>query len=381
MKRRPLAALLVVLTAAFVSLGAQQKTLPDRLTDAEFWQLHETLSEPPGSFRSENLVSNETMFQWPIPELVKTVTPGNVYMGVAPDQNFTYMAALKPKMAFIVDIRRGNVLQHLMYKALFELSADRAEFLARLFSMSKLKNVTATSSPRELFDAVYLQKADQKLFEENTKTMLDLLIRKHGFKLSKSDEEQFTWIYNCFFTYGPDLTYQACESRNGFGGFSGGRFGGGFGAFRSYADLQLQTDASGANWAYMASDAAFRWMKDFEAKNLLVPVTGDFMGPKAIRAVGEYLKERGGVVGSFYLSNVEQYLFQTSTWNAFYANVATLPLDAGSQFIRSVPNSNITPAQPGARAASMLCSMKDQVAAFAAGQIASYWDVIKMSRQ
>jgi hypothetical protein len=37
-------------------------------------------------------------------------------------------------MAFIVDIRRGNMLELLLYKALFEISNDRAEFLSRLFS-------------------------------------------------------------------------------------------------------------------------------------------------------------------------------------------------------------------------------------------------------
>src|ERR1022692_640855 len=77
--------------------------LPAQLSDKEFWQLSKDLSEPPGYFRSENLVSNETMFQWVIPELTKTVAPGGVYLGVAPDQNFTYIVALRPKMAFIVD--------------------------------------------------------------------------------------------------------------------------------------------------------------------------------------------------------------------------------------------------------------------------------------
>ncbi|MBP8274898.1 MAG: hypothetical protein KAY59_10725, partial [Acidobacteria bacterium] len=78
----------VVLTAALLSAqtpaqtsmpapvaalaSASQRALPERLTDAEFWSLRDELSEPPGEFRSENLVSNETMYQWPIPELVKT---------------------------------------------------------------------------------------------------------------------------------------------------------------------------------------------------------------------------------------------------------------------------------------------------------------------
>ena len=358
------------------------RSLPDRLSDAEFWSLRDVLSEPPGEFRSENLVSNETMYQWPIPQLVKVVSPGAVYMGVAPDQNFTYLAALKPRIAFIVDIRRGNVLQHLLYKALFELSADRAEFAARLFSVPKPAGVTATTSARELFDAIYTEKADQQLFEANTRTVLDLLVDRHGYKLTSSDEEGLTWIYSCFFRFGPDLTYQACETaaqRPGYGGRGGFfRFGGGF---RSFADMQTQTDADGVNHAYLANDANFKWMKDFEARNLLVPVTGDFMGPKAIRAVGAWVRQHGAIVGTFYTSNVEQYLFQTARWGNFYNNVATLPVDNGSVFIRSVPNSHVTPAQPGARAASMLCSIKELIAAFDQGKIHSYFDVVRLSHQ
>lgn len=381
----------VVAPAAEPSL----RTVPAQLSDAEFWTMRDAMSEPPGEFRSENLVSNETMFQWPIPELVKTVSPGAVYMGVAPDQNFTYLAALKPTMAFIVDIRRGNVLQHLLYKALFELSADRAEFAARLFSMPKPAGITATSNARELFDAIYIQKADPTLFEANKRAVLDLLVTKHGFSLSAADQEQLNWIYSCFYNFGPDLTYQTCVPPPGIGGFGGGggfggrgggRFGGGFGggfggAFRSFADMQVQTDAAGAQHAYLATEANYQWMKDFEAKNLLVPVTGDFMGPKAIRAVGAWVREHGAIVGTFYTSNVEQYLFQSATWGNFYGNVATLPLDNGSVFIRSVPSNNVMPAQPGARAASMLCSIQDLVKAFAAGEIRGYSDVIRLSRQ
>ena len=373
-------------TATPAAAALQFKPMPDRLGDAEFWALRDALSEPAGEFRSENLVSNETMFQWPVPDLVKTVTPGTVYMGVAPDQNFTYLAALKPKIAFIVDIRRGNVLQHLLYKALFEMSADRAEFAARLFSVPTPSGITADSSARELFDGIYRQKSDAKLFEANKKAVMDLLTVKHGFNLNLADREQLDWIYNCFYTFGPDLTYQACETTTGrgfgggFGGRGGGRFGG-FGAFRSFADMQVQTDANGVNHAYLASEANYKWMKDFEAKNLLVPVTGDFMGPKAIKAVGAWVRDHGAIVGTFYTSNVEQYLFQSSTWGNFYENVAMLPVDAQSRLIRSVPSSHVMPAQPGARAASMLCSIKELVAAFDAGKIRGYQDVIRLSYQ
>ena len=111
-----------------------QEGMPQKLSDEAFWKMVTEFSEPNGFFRSDNFVSNEVTFQHVIPDLLRTVPPGGVYLGVGPDQNFTYIVALRPKVAFIVDIRRGNLLQHLMYKALIETSTDRADFLAKLFA-------------------------------------------------------------------------------------------------------------------------------------------------------------------------------------------------------------------------------------------------------
>src|SRR5713101_2006568 len=110
------------------------ETLPSQLTDQEFWKLSSEFSEPDGFFRSDNLLSNEIWLQRVIPDLTNTIKTPSVYMGVGPEQNFTYIAALRPKMVFLVDIRRGNLDLQLMYKALFEMSADRAEFVSKLFS-------------------------------------------------------------------------------------------------------------------------------------------------------------------------------------------------------------------------------------------------------
>src|SRR5262245_51879400 len=109
-------------------------TLPASLTDQEFWKLITDFSEPGGNFVFDMYMSNEETFQEILPDLLKRVQPGGVYLGVAPEQNFTYITALRPKMAFIIDIRRENMVEMLMYKALFEMSANRAEFLSRLFS-------------------------------------------------------------------------------------------------------------------------------------------------------------------------------------------------------------------------------------------------------
>ena len=131
-----------ILTAAFLAalgiggLSAGGRTplaadsLPVRLTDREFWKLVVDFSEPNGFFSSDNLLSNEAGFQKVILELLEMSKPGRVYLGVGPEQNSTYIVATRPSMVFIVDVRRGNLDLQLLYKALFELSVDRIEFVS-----------------------------------------------------------------------------------------------------------------------------------------------------------------------------------------------------------------------------------------------------------
>src|SRR6478672_8237653 len=119
----------IIVRPAPAALGVPlaAEALPATISDAEFWKLIGELSEPDGSFPFDNLLSNETTIQSVIPTLQQKVQSGGAYLGVGPEQNFTYIAAVKPRIAFIIDIRRQNLVGHLMYKALFELSANRAE--------------------------------------------------------------------------------------------------------------------------------------------------------------------------------------------------------------------------------------------------------------
>src|SRR5262245_39708256 len=129
-------------------------TLPASLTDQEFWRIVTDFSEPGGNFAFEMYMSNEETFQEILPDLLRRVQPGGVYLGVAPEQNFTYITALRPKMAFIIDIRRENMVEMLMYKALFEMSPNRAEFLSRLFSRPLRSTVAPQASVDQLFTAL-----------------------------------------------------------------------------------------------------------------------------------------------------------------------------------------------------------------------------------
>src|SRR5262245_19144284 len=127
--------------------------LPAQLSDKEFWQLVTLGSEDGGGFLSENFVSNELGYPYVIPALIERARPGGAYMGVGPEQNFTYVSAIHPQIAFIIDIRRQNLIEHLLYKAVFELSSSRSEFLARLFARQPVTPVAQDATVEELFAA------------------------------------------------------------------------------------------------------------------------------------------------------------------------------------------------------------------------------------
>jgi hypothetical protein len=116
-----------------------------------------------------------------------------------------------------------------------------------------------------------------------------------------------------------------------------GGFGrrGGFRNSPTYGDLAAATDGEGVPRGYLASEENWRVLKTLEAKNLLVPVVGNFAGPKALRAVGGWLKQHRATVSAFYLSNVEQYLNMDGIWIDFCRNSLALPIDEHSRFIRS----------------------------------------------
>ena len=335
-RRVPLLVVILLLTVSLASVITAAPPVPTQLTDEQFWQLSSSMSEADGEFRSDNLLSNELNFQYVIPELVRGAQPGRVYMGVGPEQNFSYIAALKPSMAFIVDIRHGNLDVHLLYKALFEMSETRSEFVSKLFSRKQPADLSTTASATQLFAAYRQQERDKDLFESNLKAVIDHLKTKHKFPLSAGDEDGIKWALSNYFTFGPDIYYNASDASFaptivGANAASGRRGGGGSSV--TYADLMTADDGTGTERSYLANEENFKVLRNLQTKNLLVPVVGDFGGPKALREVGDYLKSVGGMVSAFYLSNVEQYLENDGKTSAFLSSVATLPIDGTSRFI------------------------------------------------
>jgi hypothetical protein len=294
-------------------------TLPSQLSDAAYWKMISDFSEPDKYFQLEIITSNEVAYQYVLPQVTKSVAPGGTYLGVGPEQNFTYIAALRPKIAFLIDIRRDMMLEHLMYKAIFEMSADRADFVGNLFSRKRPAQLTADSTVEEIFQAYASGKADPALGDQHFKSIMARLKTTHRFALNEADEIRIQSIYATFTREGV-ITFNSSFLSPG------------------YARLMMMTDRSGRNWSFLASRENYDRVRAMHQKNLIVPLVGDFAGPKALRLAGQYLRDHGAVVNAFYLSNVEDYI--RAVWGGYIRNIASLPVDASSVFINWTPGSS-----------------------------------------
>jgi hypothetical protein len=326
MRLRPLLLLIplaLLLAGASPRLEGRAADLPDRLADQDFWKLTEDLSEPDGTFRSENLLSNEMAFARLLPELLAKAKPGGVYLGVGPEQNFTYIAALRSRMAFITDIRRGNLHVLLMYKALFELSANRADFISRLFTKPRPAGLMVSSTAQEIMEAFWnVPTASQTTYDANLDAIQKHLTRTRSIPLPPADLEGVARAYKAYYWYGPAMNYSATTSLTGGGGGA------------TYRDLMSQADQNGRGLTFLASEEKFNYIKDLFARNLIVPLVGNFSGPKTIRAIGDWVRSRGATVSAFYVSTVEPYLRRDGSFPTWCGNVETLPVDDASVFIR-----------------------------------------------
>src|SRR5215831_14868784 len=258
-RRRLAAVLLIGALSALPVAGQSRGPLPASLTDAEFWSLTTRISEPDGFFRSnsgstDNLLSNEDTISTVAAALATRLKPGGVYLGVGPEQNFTYIAAMRPRIAFITDIRRGNLHLQLLYKALFELSTDRVDFVGRLFTRARPSGLTAASSALAIMNA-YRRAApgSPATFNVNLHAVLDHLKTTRHLPLDADDVAGIEYVYGSFHRFGPEITYTSTSS---------GRTG-----FRDYATIATSLDeANGAERTFLANESLFGIVKALQGR-------------------------------------------------------------------------------------------------------------------
>lgn len=290
-----------------------------------FVSLIDKLSEPGGFFDSDNLISNETSYLHVMDKLTELNVHGGVYVGVGPDQNFTYIAKIRPRMVFIIDIRHDNMLEQLMFKSLFHRARNRVEYMCLLFGKPFPKTKGwENKSIEDLVNYVDSTASDPKFFAKVEK-MVAHDAREFYPQLNAGDIEVIDRIQKAFYESGLDIRYSS-------------HFRPPRSIYPSFKDLLLERDLSGKQDNYLASEDSYRFLRKLEEDDLIVPVIGDLSGPKALRAIGEYTANMKEKVSAFYVSNVEFYLSREGTFDKFAANVKSLPIADNSVIIRSYFN-------------------------------------------
>ena len=359
--------LILVIGAATVPWTREQSRAASdvQVPIEQFGRYIEDWSEPEGYFDSDNFISNETSYLHVIDDLRTRVNPGGIYLGVGPDQNFSYIVHTRPMLAVITDIRRQNMLEHLWYKALFSIASNRVEYLALLVSRQP-PQIKPNAKLDDILDAVRKSPTSEKLFLNNLASVKKVLTETYKLKLSPGDLTKIEYVYHTFWDENLELRFSSIGRGNAL-------------MYPTFEEMLLETDRQGREQSYLSSEELFQWLKKFEAENRLIPIVGDFAGPHALKTVGAFLRANGLHISTFYTSNVEFYLFGRTTWTRYVANVKSLPLADDSIFIRSYfPNGPVHPLNiPGHRSTSMVGSMTRFIQDSDSRRLESYWDVVK----
>ena len=312
--------IILVAACAAVAQSSLDRTAPPRLFAAQIT----ALSEPDGYFDTDNLISNERSYLQVLPQLARRGVRGGAYIGVGPDQNFSYIAAVRPSIAFIVDIRRDNLLLHLLFKALFEQAHTRIEYVALLFGRPVPADLTGWRESSVARIAQYLERPalDTKSIGA-LRARLDGAIRRFGVALTAGDVATIDRFHRRFIEGGLSLQFHTT-----------GRPPQGF--YPTYGDLLLETDGEGRQGNYLVSEESFQFVKSLQERDGVIPVVGNLSGPSALAGIGRLLRERGETLSAFYASNVEFYLERDGSYQRFIGNLGRIPRTNRAVIIRSI---------------------------------------------
>ncbi|MDB4877127.1 MAG: hypothetical protein JWM41_3573 [Gemmatimonadetes bacterium] len=356
--------------AAAVAGGVVQSAplRAQRGADSSFAGLVARLSEPSGYFDSDNIITNEASYLHVASQLEKAHVRGGIYLGVGPDQNFSYIALIRPTIAFLIDIRRDNLLEHLLFKSLFMMSRNRLEYLCLLLGKPVPADVEKwTGRPtQEVLAYLGGTKVDSQAVDATRKAS-NARITRMNVPLDAHDRDMIDRYRAQFVAEGLDTRYSSLGRNNRFD-------------YPSFGGLMVATDRAGRQLSYLADESEFQFVRTMQMNDRIVPIVGNVAGDKALKAVAVYAAEHNLNVSAFYLSNVEQYLMgRDGGFDAYAKNVKLLPHDSTSVIIRSYFGGRFGAGQhplyvpaPGNISTSLVELMDSFNRAFAAGELWGY---------
>lgn len=220
------------------------------------------------------------------------VKPGGAYIGVGPCQNFTYIGAMRPSHAVIIDARLDNLIEHLIFKLAFEAAATPREYLAFLFS----REIPAVSSEEvsALLAAFDNAATSLDLFEMNCEALLGEL--RDRWQLPDGMIARARHIYGEFHRRGLTITSVSEEQLK---------------TLDYIPDLRTVISSrayTGENFHYLASAERYSYVRDLQVSDRVVLALGNITDSSSAGLLNELLSEVGVEMRVLYLSNMEEFL-------------------------------------------------------------------------
>lgn len=298
------------------SIGAFSQTT---ISKDAFKSILYNFSEKGGNYPSDNLISNELTYLNALDDnKIEQLKEEGAYIGVGPEQNFSYIGYLKPKIAFIVDIRSECQTEHLMYKALFKLSKTPEQFLNHLFGLNQ-KSIDSVWILEKYFEHFDKEKQDKNTAIKTFQNVVNIIENDFEITLTNGQKKFIQYVLTEFYEKGKQLVF---TNKTGL-----------VKQFPTFEQIILAKTPSGLQKSFLADLNSYNYVREMHAKNLIIPLIGDFAGKKTFKKIASYLTKNQLSVSAFYVSNVESCLSQAQ-YEKFMSNLKSLPINNNSVVIR-----------------------------------------------
>jgi hypothetical protein len=285
--------------------------------DEPFGALIRRLSEPESGPHADNFLTNEDSFPRVCGSIARDVPAEGVYLGVGPDQNLTYIAHARPSLAFVLDFRRRNLLVHLLHKALVALSPTRSAYLSRLTARRPVPEPGPDADADSLVAAFRTPAMNRDLLGATTAEVAEYL---RPFDVVREPEwDELATIQARLAGPGLDARFLALP------------------IYPTLGSLIRTPDRQGRPAHVLASEAAYRSLREIQLGDRVLPLVADLAGSVAMPRLAAFLRGRGLSVSLVYVSDVEFFLLRDGAgrFADYVANLARLPLHAEARIMRT----------------------------------------------
>ncbi len=225
-----------------------------------------------------------------------SATPNGAYLGVGPDQNYTYIGALRPRLAVILDARLDNLLEHLVFKLAFSQARDPLDYLCLLFGRRRPAAPAAAADAKALVAQLHAQPLD----EDQAASFSAFVLQAFRARWSQ-DSKALSRVKRLLGELVRRQLKVTSVSERCLANLD---------KIPDFEEVITATTPEGFNFHYLTDAERFGYVKALHGQDAIVPLLGNVVSPRGIAAARSVVEAAGLTLSAVYLSNLEEFLLQ-----------------------------------------------------------------------